>query len=98
MDDFRRENTRDLPELRNDIAADRIIDKQQRQRRSALLLPPQVHSCDVDLAFAENGSDGADDSRLIVVRKEDHVSVRHHLERIAVDIYDARQFIGEHGS
>src|SRR5262245_49155993 len=89
--DFSGEDIRNLTELRDDIFVNGIIDVQQCQRFAALLLPAQVHSRNIDPAFAQHGTDGTDDAGLVVIGKEDHVSVRHHLERVAVNIHDARQ-------
>src|SRR5689334_16531925 len=93
--DFGRKDIRNLPELRDDVILNEIVDEQQSQRLAALLFPAQMHTGDIDPASAQNRSDGTDDAGLVVVRKENHVSVRHYLERIAVDIYDARQLVGE---
>ena len=75
-----------------------MIDKQKRQRLAAFVLAAQVHSRDVDLALAENGSDASDDAGLVVVREEDHVAARHNFKRIAVNVHNARKLVREYRS
>src|ERR1700726_3861957 len=98
MNYFRREDVRDLPELFDHIPADRMIDEQKRQRFAAFLFAAQMHSRDVHLAPAKNGTDASDDAGLVVVGEEDHIAARHNFKRIAVDVHNARKFVGKYRS
>src|SRR5215472_14395425 len=59
------------------------------------MLAAQMHAGDVDVTFAKYRSDTADDTRLIVIGEEDHIAVRDHLERVPIDVYDARKLVRE---
>src|SRR5207249_2883806 len=93
-----RQDIRNLTELLDHVIADRIVDEQKRQGFTAFTLSSQMHSGDVHIEPAENGSDSANDAGLVVVRGENHISVRHDLEGIPIYVHNTRELVREHRS
>src|SRR5207244_8432274 len=93
-----RQDIRNLTELLDHVSADGIVDEQKRQGFAAFTLSSQMHSGDVHIESAENGSDSANDAGLVVVREENHISVRHNLEGIPIAVHNTRELVREHRS
>src|ERR1041385_6116794 len=78
------QDVRYLTELLDHIIPYKTVHEQQRQCLAALMLASQMHSGNIDIASAQNVADSSNDAGLVVVRKEDHVTVRHDLQRVAI--------------
>ena len=87
---FRGQDVFQLADLLDNLVFHRIIHKQERQGLPAQMFASQMHTRNVHVALAENGSDFPDHAGRVVIREEDHVAARHHFKGKAVDIDNAR--------
>ena len=92
---FRGQDVVDIPDLFDHFVLHRVIDQQKRQSFPAEMLAAQVHTSNVDTTLSENGSDLSNHSGLVIVSEVDHMTSRHNLEGIAVNIHDARHLVVE---
>src|SRR5262245_24994735 len=93
LNDFGGQDIRDLTELFDHILVYRIVDEAKRQRLAALMLSAEVHTRDVHVALAKNASNSPDHAGLVVISEENHVAPWNDLERISVDVHDARKLV-----
>src|ERR1044072_7618578 len=72
------------------VVVRRVIEIQNRERRSASLVPAQRHRCNVDTMLTEERADSADDSRTISIFENENDAVRSRFHRPAVHAHDSR--------
>src|SRR2546426_5732221 len=96
VNNLRRQDIRNLTELLDHIVTDGIVNEQKRQSSATFLLSSQMHSGDVHITPAEDGADSTNNPRLVVVREENHMSVRHNLQWISIHVHNPRKLVREH--
>src|SRR5262245_23358745 len=74
----------------------RAIDLDQRDGIAARLVAAEMEGRDIDAAIAENGSEGADEARLVGIGDVEHVGAELGLHVDALDLDDPRLAVRGH--
>src|SRR6267378_3424826 len=83
-------DVRERADPRADLVGDRIVERQDHERLAAWMKATDLHRRDVHVVLAEKRPDATDETRLVLMLREQQVTLDRHVDPEPVDENDAR--------